>query len=319
MYKFYFFSLLIVCTILNAQNIKAQDSTSVNKDSINLSTEDSISLMDFKDSIDNLISVKSYFMATLGYLSNNVYLGRKDSVATPYITPMFGYYHKSGLYINASVSYLPTAGQGRIDLFTIESGYTFKSGSLDCQVSASKFWYNSASYNVRSELKGSISFFSGYDFGFIKPTLMPTLNISNKIDFALTMGLEHTFYLDDGAFDITPTVNANASTENFYSSYYKVRRYSIKRKKTTTIVKGSVSGEVMDAGQFKIMDYEFTVPLNYTIKKFTLNFTPMLAIPVSPAVVTITTRIPNQAPKIKTFQEKLDTSFFFQGTLTYKF
>jgi hypothetical protein len=299
--------------------MKAQDTAPANKGSVNVARADSLSLSDLKDSIDKLISVKSYFQASLSYLSDNVYLGRKDSVAAPYITPMFGYYHKSGLYINASASYLPTAGENRVDLVAIETGYSFKAGNFDGQANAAKFWYSSASYNVRSELKGSLSFFSAYDLGFIKPTLLPVLNIGNKIDFALTMGLEHTFYLDDDAIDITPELNVNESTLNFYSSYYKVRRYSVKRKKKTTIVKGSVSGNVLDAGKFRMLDYEFTVPLSYAIKKFTFNFTPVYSIPVSPSVVTVTTKIANQAPNVKMSQEKLGNSFFFQGTLAYKF
>jgi len=47
---------------------------------------------------------KSYFSATVSFLSNSVYNGRKDSVATPYLTPMLGYYDKSGFFIDASWS-----------------------------------------------------------------------------------------------------------------------------------------------------------------------------------------------------------------------
>src|ERR1700712_5740709 len=66
--------------------------------------------------------VKSYFSAGLSYLTNSVYNGRKDSVATPYITPTIGYYDKSGFFIDGSLSYLSRAGSSRIDLFNIEAG-----------------------------------------------------------------------------------------------------------------------------------------------------------------------------------------------------
>lgn len=318
MRKFYSICLSCFVLLLSTKSLKAQDSTSSVKDSLQSKVSDSLSLEEFKDSIKKLIPVKSYFQASITYLSNNVYLGRKDTAATPYITTMVGYYHKSGLYLNASASYLPTAGENRIDLVTVETGYSFKSGKFEGQASAAKFWYSSASYNIRSELKGSISFFGAYDFGFIKPTLTPMLNIGNKLDFALTMGAEHTFYLADDAIDITPTVNANASTENYYNSYYKVRKFSVKRKGVNVTVKGYRSGEVINSAQFKLLDYEFTLPINYTIKKFTFNFSPVYAMPVNAAVIAVTTKKGNQAPTTKTSSEVLSNSFFFQAGVTYK-
>ena len=58
-------------------------------------------------------------------LSNSIYNGRKDSVATPYITPMIGYYDKSGFFIDASLSYLAKAGSSRIDMYNIDAGYDY--------------------------------------------------------------------------------------------------------------------------------------------------------------------------------------------------
>ena len=72
-----------------------------------------LSKADKKDSSSN-------FKFSLSYLSNSVYNGRQDSVVVPYITPMIGYFDKSGFFADASVSYLATT-PGRIDLTTIES------------------------------------------------------------------------------------------------------------------------------------------------------------------------------------------------------
>ena len=68
---------------------------------------------------------KSYFQVGLKYLSDNVYLGRKDSATISYITPTLGYYNKSGFYITGGISYQPNNGANRIDLATIEAGYDF--------------------------------------------------------------------------------------------------------------------------------------------------------------------------------------------------
>ncbi len=304
---------------------RSQDSTlgHISKDTTIQTSDTLLGKMDM-DSIDQALKElikpeKSYFQASINYLNNNVYLGRKDTVLTPYITASLGYYHKSGLFISTSASYLPVSGQSRIDLVTIEAGYEIKTDKFEGQATFDKFFYSSQSNNVKAEMKASLAFFAGYDFGFIKPTATPTLNLSNSADFALTLGLEHTFYSEDNSFDITPTFNANGSTQNYYSSYYRNRKFKVKKKKVVTIQKGTVYGVVEGASQFKMLDYEFTLPVNYTIKKFTFNFTPTYAIPVHPAVVDITTQIANQPPKTRTVTEKPGNSFYWQAGVTLKF
>jgi hypothetical protein len=276
-------------------------------------------MKELQKSLDSLLApLKSYFQGGVNYLSNNVYLGRKDTANMPYITANLGYYHKSGLFINTSVSYLPNSDPGRVDLVTIEGGYNYRKGKLDAELSAAKFFFSNLSNNVKAELKGSVAFLAGYDFGFIKPVLTPTLNISNKLDFTLTTGIEHTFYSEDNDFDITPEINMNGSTQNYYNSYYRNRKFKVKKKKVTVIEKGTVSGVVLNASQFKILDYEFTIPTNYTYKRFTFNFTPTYAVPVDPAVVSITRQIANQAPTTVTRNEKIENSFYWQAGFIYK-
>ena len=311
--------LFLVILFISGRHAFAQDSVIKTLDSVKLNTEDSLLLEAFKDSIEDQLASKSYFQASLSFLSNNVYLGRKDTAATPYATALFGYSHKSGLYANLSVSYLLASGENRIDLTSLEGGYIFKAGKLEGQASAVKYWYSKQSYNIRSEIKGTLSFSAGYDLGFIKPVIVPYVNIGNKTDFATTFGLEHSFYLANDHLDITPSLNANGSTQNYYSSYYKKRKFSVIRKGVNVKVNGSQSGVVLNASQFKILDYEFSVPINYTIKKWTFNFSPTYAVPVSPAMLAITTIKGTAAPKTKISTEKLSNSFFFQAGITYKF
>lgn len=70
---------------------------------------------------------RSHWVVGTTYQSNDVYLGRKDSVSIPYITPSIGYHDKSGLFITGSVSYLPGNNANRIDVATIEGGYSYTS------------------------------------------------------------------------------------------------------------------------------------------------------------------------------------------------
>ena len=62
---------------------------------------------------------KSYFLADVSYINDAVFLGRRDSIAAPYIFPSIGYYDKSGFFADASISYLTGSEENRIDLSLI--------------------------------------------------------------------------------------------------------------------------------------------------------------------------------------------------------
>jgi hypothetical protein len=303
---------LCIC-ILFQRTLFAQDSTA-RKAFIKDSVEKSMDSL-FRDFSPP--ALKSYFVAGVSFLSNNVYLGRKDSVATPYITPSLSYYHKSGLFVSASASYLLDPGEDRIDLVTIEGGYSLITKNFDGQITVAKFFFNKQSFNVRSEIEGSAEMFLGYNLGFIKPTLALTTSFGDKTDYAAAVGLEHTFYSTDRDLTITPTIVANASTQNYYNDYYKLRRYALSR--LNRILGYSISAFVENASQFKMLDYEASLPINYSINKLTFNFTPSFAIPVNPAVVSATLTTNSGIVRTKTAREKLKNSFFYTAGISLSF
>ena len=96
-----------------------------------------------QDSTKNNEDDQSYFEAGLSYLSNNVYLGRHDSLKIPYLAPSFNYYNKSGFYAGTSLSYLNSAANSRIDLVEIEAGYAFTKDKFSGILSIEKDFYNS--------------------------------------------------------------------------------------------------------------------------------------------------------------------------------
>jgi hypothetical protein len=276
------------------------------------------SLKAFEAEFDSLFPPKkSHIKVEIGYLSNNVYFGRKDSVAIPYITGQMGYYHKSGLYTNVTASYLPTAGQNRFDLFTIEAGYNHRFGAVEMQLAGSKFYYNSNSYNVESEIQETFAAAFAYDWKVLTPVLMGTAIFAGTTDYAASFGLEHSFYALKSRLEIIASATANASTQNYYSQYYRYRRYAIDRFKIP--LSYSIIAEVLDPSVFKVLDYELSLPITYNVKKFTFNFDPLFAIPVNPARLRITRKINNTIIGQKEYQERLNDSFFFQCGIAYKF
>ena len=54
---------------------------------------------------------KSYGLVGTNYSSDLIFLGRKSSAKTPYLSVATGYYHKSGLFINGGASYLASSGE----------------------------------------------------------------------------------------------------------------------------------------------------------------------------------------------------------------
>jgi len=259
---------------------------------------------------------KSYGKLSVSYLTNSVYNGRKDSLITPYITPTIGYYAKSGFFADGSVSYLSRSGSDGIDLATVEAGYDFSIKNFDGEIMGSKFFYNKNSTNTKSEINGSLSASAGYDFGFIHPTLQGSLSFGKSTDYALAFSLDHAFYAAGDKLVITPSLLMNASTQNYYGSYYNNRIYGKLRRK----VYYDISADVTDASRFKLLNYEFSVPVEYTVHKFTFSFVPAYAIPVNPAVITVNIKSSATASTVsKTNTEKIENTFFASFEVSYKF
>lgn len=261
----------------------------------------------------------SYFEGSLNYQSDNVYLGRKDSTVMPYIIPMVSYYHKSGLYFSASAAYLKTAADNRIDLVTVEGGYAFHAGKYSGDFTASKFFYNSQSTSVTSGISAALSCQNGYNLGFIKPVLTATLDFGSQPDFEGSFGLEHTFETLHDNLDITPSFVTNASTLNYYDNYFEKKKFKKKSGSKTITGTEKITGTVLNASAFRIMDYEASLPISYSAGRFTFNFTPTYAIPVHAAEVKIYTVYSTGSPTTKFTTEKLENSFFCTLGITYQF
>ena len=262
---------------------------------------------------DSLQTSRSSFKFDLNYLSNSVYLGRKDSLAVPYLTPGISFITPSGFFATANASFL--TNEKRVDLFTIEAGYDWYKNHLDLGVSGAKYFFNSGSVNVKSDLSASLSAYASYSFSFIKPIV--TVDISagnNKPDYTGSFGIEHSFVTGDDAFSFTPSFTINASTQNYYDGYYKNRRYGKGRKAKTV----TISAALDDASKFKIMDYELMGDAEYKVKNFSFYFDPVLAVPVNPNVITTTIKPPVAPATTRTTVEKIENSFYFTVGVSWR-
>ncbi len=246
----------------------------------------------------------SYFKASANYLSNSLYNGRKDSLATPYISPGIGYYDKSGFYITGGISYLASSSESRIDLVSFDAGYDFSfSDNFTGGVYANKSFYNQSSTAVKSDIKGSIGGTLSYDLGFLQLSTGIDVLFADKADIALNFGLAHAFYVGDkdDLWTITPSVTTNLSTLNFYEGYTN-RRVGKNAKSKIPNLASITTTTTVNNSKLTLMDYEISLPINYDGKKWGLFFTPTLALPQNPISTTTVSNI-----KLKNGTESTET------------
>ncbi len=84
----------------------------------------------------------SYVLVDLSYMNDAIFMGRKDSIAAPYLLPSIGYYDKSGLFADVTASYLTSSGNQRVDLFYVTGGYLFEAKKWSGGLSGTAYFYN---------------------------------------------------------------------------------------------------------------------------------------------------------------------------------
>ena len=137
-------------------------------------------------------SDSSYVSVSLNYLSDAVFMGRRDSISAPYLYTSLMYHHKSGLYASGSASYLTRADEGRVDLFLLTGGFDFTIKELDGDISFTTYFFNESSYNVLSEVSTDLTASLEYDFNIINLGLSVSTYFSNDSNADLFLSSEVT-------------------------------------------------------------------------------------------------------------------------------
>jgi len=263
----------------------------------------------------------SYFTAGINYISDAVYMGRKDSIAAPYLYPSIMYHHKSGFYGTGSFSFLTKSDQSRIDLYLLTAGFDFTSKKLSGDISATKYFFNEDSYNVISEVEADISASLTYDFDFINVLIAAStyINNNNSSDFFLSSELSHNFISNNQKFQISPTAGVYLGSQNFYEEYYINNRIGSDRGSGNGNGSGSGSGStietittlsIQESEKFDVMAFEFSLPMWYTAESFTFSMLPALVIPQSKGNIIVDEVL---------VEEDLKETFYWMVGLSYNF
>ena len=255
---------------------------------------------------------KSSFKFGVDYINSNVFMGRTDTIAAPIISPSATYTFAFGLFITAAADYIPNRTKNRLDDGNIGIGYNYEiTDNWAGSISLTKMFYASTSTqiasSVSSELNGNIQFTNDY--------LTPGIALDfakgktgKKNDFFINPSLSHDFIIagllgETDYLSISPMVSLNAGTQNFYDSYFgKVNK--LKHPKNSTELAAFRKGLT----KFRLLDYELSAPVEYSLKPFLISFNPTLAIPENKLPYTITK---SQANKSSLFYFDLGLSLKF--------
>ncbi len=233
----------------------------------------------------------SYFLANVSYINDNVFMGRRDSIAAPYLFPSIGYYNKSGFFADASLSFLTGSEANRVDLFLLSTGYNFNLNKFSGGISGTAYFFNEESFNVMSSVLGDLTGIVSYDFEVMEASFSLTsyFNDGSSTDIITGLMLDRTFYAINKNLMINPSISLYAGTQHFYQQYYSSSRLG-NRKGNGMGNSGSESAEpnminIDEVEKFKVLNIELAIPLHYNYRHFFFSFYPMMAFPQSSATI----------------------------------
>ncbi|MCF4101147.1 hypothetical protein L1I30_05680 [Gillisia sp. M10.2A] len=263
-------------------------------------------------------SSKSYILTDVSYISDAVFMGRRDSIKAPYIMPSIGYYDKSGFYADASASYLVGSEENRVDLFLVSAGYLFDVGKLGGGIAATKYFFNDDSYNVQSETQGNLTGFLSYDFEVAELSVIASsyFNDGSSADFFGGLMLAHNFYGMDNKLLISPSVSMYMGSQYFYEEYYNTSRLGNRKGKGTGQGSGgaintvSSSISIDEASEFNILNVELSLPFQYYHNSFIFSIAPYWSFPQTSSTITTEDQV---------FTEDLDDIFYVSVGISYWF
>jgi hypothetical protein len=114
------------------------------------------------------------------------------------------------------------------------------------------------------------------------------LNHGDKKDVKINPGISHGFEIKKflgSSLRITPTATLFAGTQNLMGVYILQRPgrikniYNKKGKHGSTSTTGKTTTISTNYSKFNFLSFDVSVPLSYSIKAYTFNFTPTYSIP----------------------------------------
>lgn len=266
---------------------------------------------------------ESYFSTDIYYISDAVFMGRKDSITAPYLYPIMTYHHKSGFYATGSLSYLTKSNEGRVDLYLISGGFDFTIKKLFGDISLTKYFFNDDSYNVISEVTADVTAQLKYDFDVFNVSLTASnyFNGKGSSDFIMSTEISHDFVMANNKVQISPSLSFNFGSQNFYEEFYINKQYISGSGSGNGNGNGSGTGQngtittttvitAQESKKFNILAIELSSPIWYSNKSLTLLFLPTYVFPQNSSTFTVDDSV---------VKEDLENTFYWIVGLGYQF
>ncbi len=270
-----------------------------------------------KTSKQNTADEESYVLVDLSYVNDAIFMGRRDSIAAPYLLPSIGYYDKSGLFADATVSYLTSSAEQRVDLFYLSGGYLFDGNKWSGGLSGTAYFYNQDSYNVQSEVVADVTGLLSYDLKLLELSVYVSsyFNKNSSPDLFLGFIVDKPIYTMNKQLLIDPKFSIFAGSQYFYQEYYTTSRLGNRKGQgkgqgSTTTTEVVTNVEIAEASEFNVLNLELGLPIHYQHKHFIFSFTPTWAFPQTPATLTTDDGV---------YIEDLKNVFYWSAGISYWF
>jgi hypothetical protein len=254
--------------------------------------------------------MSSYAEATIEYSSNSVFAGRTDTAKLPYLGPTARYFHRSGLFAESSLSLLTSGNEIRIDVLALSAGYRYSKRNFMVSAYATKYFFNDRSVNVKSEISGFGAISTGFSLADVINIYSDmAITFSSKADIIIGLEANHQFYMIQDHLTLSPTVYANFGTQNYYTEYTEAIRSGRHGNRTSGNLGTGTAVRIVETSGFELLDYEFSLPVKYSLKRLSLFFSPVYAVPVNASSFPVDGGF---------IAEKLKNTFYWSAGLTYK-
>ena len=204
------------------------------------------------------------------------YYGRTDSLRSSGFFPVLEAWFNNHFYITAAPVFVINSLDGFDYAGTVAvAGYRFgKENKSAGNIYFVKPFYKDNSQLVQSALKAQAAASGSWLNKAVNVTIGGDVKFSDKIDFGLNAGLDHLFRFElDGpsVLVIDPSAYVHAGTQQFTKTYYK---------QSSFLLFPGIQQEVTEeVSNFKVLSYEFSVPIVFAKGKFQLLATPAYVIP----------------------------------------
>lgn len=239
------------------------------------------------------------------YISNLTYAGRRDISSVPIVLPNLTFVSTSGFFLGTAAYLNASQGNFGADGLSITPGYVFsltKNKKLGGVVSATKYFFKDSSAIILNSFNATTDASIYFQPKLLKISLSGSYQIGEtQNDIVNTLELLKEVSLTK-AFKIIPTVSVMAGTQSFYQTYYtqttrqrKITNPSGESQNIIPLIPGgnspqpneSVINETVTEEQqreirkYKMLAVTASVPLQYKINQFQLNFTPYFIKPIN--------------------------------------